>query len=604
MELSSWDETSCSLLCQHPCCWSSVNRIERRVPRKVSSIVKVDALDCQSSRDEEDNKKATTDHVFDGGVIITSPTICNLLKSFPNYSEPFSPLDGDSEQGQHKSGLSTDIDSQESLRLDVPKCPPGSEDKVPVLSSKEKQSRSVHVIRAFIMNGSSDSAWQPPYIWVPSKKKETKQSVLSGRERLSTQIFEASQVLECDKKQRTNTVLNKSEDWAAWMSSSRFRFKSSKCRYKPITGFERQKTVSSDFEFCFNNFDQQASKHLLNKKSAKGDLLQTRGLSADSTFFWKPTSVIKSPANKKCPLNLEPSQIFSLNSVLSNRIDNSQKKSKNELGMKNNDSVEIPSFEISHGKLTTISLELGSEHNCPPSQQMNCDKRSVDILMEPVSTSTNNLRMRIKDHRNNASDKEMKRIIKDESGINRDQKKEDTTIANDHRKEKKELSGRRSKFISYQATPTVSSIETTDGFGPQQSCFVEAMPLHRVRIPSPTAKLTRGQPCSRGRKAHGHVSGKRRSVMLPTTSHPQEEGLSFSKPIECSETINKQKATGKDDSTDKLDFSHLPKPPPPSPQILSNLHRGQSSHQLYNLGQSESMGLQKTKNENELLPKK
>lgn len=70
MEFSKWDETSCSLLCQHPCCWSSINRIERSVPRKSTSTVKLDAINYDSSRDNKEKtegKRRKGDNVFDGG---------------------------------------------------------------------------------------------------------------------------------------------------------------------------------------------------------------------------------------------------------------------------------------------------------------------------------------------------------------------------------------------------------------------------------------------------------------------------------------------------------------------------------------------------------
>ena len=66
----------------------------------------------------------------------------------------------------------------------------------------------------------------------------------------------------------------------------------------------------------------------------KGDILQTRGLLADSKIFWKPTSVLGSATNKKYPINLESSQASTPEDFFYNGPYDVQKRSKIEFGNK------------------------------------------------------------------------------------------------------------------------------------------------------------------------------------------------------------------------------------------------------------------------------
>lgn len=45
------------------------------------------------------------------------------------------------------------------------------------------------------------------------------------------------------------------------------------------------------------------------------------------------------------------------------------------------ESVKIPAFEASQGKLSTINLELGSKDECPITQPMNYQKKEMDFSL-------------------------------------------------------------------------------------------------------------------------------------------------------------------------------------------------------------------------------
>ena len=62
-----------------------------------------------------------------------------------------------------------------SFRFDIPKCPPGSEEKVSIQSSKENKIPCVHIIQGFIINEDSNRISKSQYIWIPAKKRETKE---------------------------------------------------------------------------------------------------------------------------------------------------------------------------------------------------------------------------------------------------------------------------------------------------------------------------------------------------------------------------------------------------------------------------------------------
>lgn len=135
---------------------------------------------------------------------------------------------------------------------------------------------------------------------------------------------------------------------------------------------------------------------------------------------------------------------------------------------------------------------------------------------------------------------------------------------------------------TFEAARRISFIETLDAFEPQNSCCIEAMPLHRVRITNtPTTQQRKQLVCSR-KKANCHISSKIHSTAA-MTSHKR---VMSSPPNEL-----KVITTEKNEPTEKVDFPDLPKPPPPSPQMLSNFNRGPSSHQLFDLNESECIVL-------------
>ena len=150
------------------------------------------------------------------------------------------------------------------------------------------------------------------------------------------------------------------------------------------------------------------------------------------------------------------------------------------------------------------------------------------------------------------------------------------------RKQKKDRLENVTK-CTHQVARRVSFTGNISTFDLQDSCCIEAMPLHRVRIANTQTTLSRRKPpTGSGKKTYSRISSKRCSAAAMT----KRQGVRSSPPNEQLEAIITTQKAGKGKLMDK-DF---PKPPPPSPQ-MSSFNRCSSPHYLLDSNRLESVPL-------------